>query len=164
MARTSSATPTKTSSTTIVALVRTIPQRVTFSITSLTTKSPSVWPISVTTTSLRSLLRLKSLARPTKILIFSVTRTLKAALFKPAQSVPANKSTSVSRILSHRRPSRSLVKPRTKVEPRIPSSLAYLAQTLLRTRAGSVWAVYRLAQRASSVRTAQITSVATITV
>ena len=157
-----SATPTKTWSTTIVALVTTIQTRAMHSITNLITRNPSVWPISATTTSLRSHSRPKSPELPTKIRTFSVTRIPRTAPFSPVLLDLVVKSTSARVILSHHRPLVTKAPSNKEKETRIPSNRASSVRTTLRTKVGSDW-VERPQERPISSETTDLTTNAATT-
>ena len=99
----------------------------------------------------------------TRILTFSVTRTPKTALFKPAHRAPVDSLTSVRAILLHQKLSMRMKETLTREELRTLSKVASSVLTPRRTMGASASVGFHQAQLVYSVRTGPTTNAATTT-
>ena len=130
------------------------------STTSQTIRRQRAWKTNARPTSLKSHLRVRWLALPTKTQTSSVTRTRKMAPSSQTLSVPASKSISVKATHSLHKPSRIRIRLAIANETRIRSNQASLGPPSRRTLEGNVLVVSLPAHLISSETIALTTSVA----
>ena len=130
------------------------------STTSQTIRRQHAWKTNAKLTSLKSHLRPRWLALPTKTRTSSVTRTRKMAPSSQTLSAPASKSISVKVTHLLHKPSRIRIRAAIANETRIRSNQASSGQTSRRTLAGNALVVILPAQLISSETIALTTSAA----